>query len=101
MVDSLDWQVGRILTFLEETDDPRNPGHKLMDNTYLMVSSDNGGCSRLPVTAGHGKGGAEWVTDNQPLRGGKQTVYEGGSVSPSSSGDRALPRGPSAKCRST
>lgn len=68
MIDSLDWQVGQILSFLETTEDPRNPGHKLSDNTYLMVSSDNGGA----------KGGSEAVADNAPLREGKKSVFEGG-----------------------
>ena len=76
MVDSFDWQVGQLLEFLEKTDDPRNPGHKLIENTYIMISSDNGGCQRLPIM--HGKGHVEWVTDNSPLRGGKQSVCEGG-----------------------
>ena len=64
MLDSLDWMVGKFLDFLETTDDPRNPGHKLIDNTYVILDSDNGGV--LPVT------------DNAPLRGGKQNTYEGG-----------------------
>ncbi len=64
MVDSLDWMVGKILDTLETTDDPRNPGHKLIDNTYVILDSDNGGV--LPYT------------DNTPLRGGKQNTYEGG-----------------------
>ncbi len=33
MVDSADWIVGQIVKTLETTDDPRNPGHKLIDNT--------------------------------------------------------------------
>lgn len=78
MVDTLDWQVGRVLTFLEQTDDPRNPGHKLIDNTYVILSADNGGCIGLPVSDGQGKGKRERVTDNSPLRAGKQEVYEGG-----------------------
>ena len=64
MVDTLDWMVGEVITYLETTDDPRNPGHKLIDNTYVIVDSDNGGV--LPYT------------DNAPLRGGKQNTYEGG-----------------------
>lgn len=64
MVDSLDWMVGKLLDFLETTDDPRNPGHKLINNTYVILDSDNGGV--LPYT------------DNTPLRGGKQSTYEGG-----------------------
>lgn len=64
MVDTVDWMIGQVIACLEETDDPRNPGHKLIDNTYLIVDSDNGGV--LPYT------------DNAPLRGGKQQSYEGG-----------------------
>jgi len=78
MLDSLDWQIGKLVTFLEETDDPRNPGHKLIDNTYVMLSSDNGGLEQSPVANGHRKGERERITDNLPLRGGKLEVYEGG-----------------------
>ncbi len=71
MVDGLDWGVGKVLTFLEETDDPRHPGHKLIDNTYLIVSADNG--------AAEGRFGTkERVADNSPLRAGKSSLYEGG-----------------------
>ena len=69
MVDSLDWSIGKVVTYLEKTDDPRNPGHKLIDNTFVIVDSDNGGW----------KGSQrEPVTDNHPLRGGKMNNYEGG-----------------------
>ena len=64
MVDEVDWMVGDIVRYLEATDDPRNPGHKLIDNTYLIVDSDNGGVRRF--------------TDNQPLKGFKQNTWEGG-----------------------
>jgi arylsulfatase A-like enzyme len=64
MVDELDWMVGDIVRYLEATDDPRNPGHKLIDNTYLIVDSDNGGVNPYTV--------------NAPLTGGKQTTWEGG-----------------------
>ncbi|MEY4403718.1 MAG: Arylsulfatase, partial [Verrucomicrobiota bacterium] len=33
MVETLDHYVGQLVEFLENTDDPRNPGHKLIDNT--------------------------------------------------------------------
>jgi arylsulfatase A-like enzyme len=69
MVDTLDWMIGNVVTYLEETDDPRNPGHKLIDNTYIIVSSDNGGLVR------HAGG---TVTDNFPLREGKHDPHEGG-----------------------
>ncbi|MGA1130470.1 MAG: sulfatase-like hydrolase/transferase, partial [Chthoniobacterales bacterium] len=71
MIDGLDWSIGKILSFLETTDDPRNPGHKLIDNTYLIVSADNGG-------AEGNFGTRERVADNSPLRGGKSSIYEGG-----------------------
>ena len=64
MVDTVDHMIGEVITYLEQTDDPRNPGHKLIENTYLILDSDNGGV--LPYT------------DNAPLRGGKQNSYEGG-----------------------
>ncbi|VGO13836.1 Arylsulfatase [Pontiella desulfatans] len=69
MVDTLDWMIGKVITYLEETDDPRNPGHKLVDNTYIIVSSDNGGLVNR-------SGGT--ITDNSPLREGKQDIHEGG-----------------------
>ncbi|EMI52031.1 N-acetylgalactosamine 6-sulfate sulfatase (GALNS) [Rhodopirellula sallentina SM41] len=69
MVDTLDWMIGKVVTYLEETDDPRNPGHKLLDNTYIIVSSDNGGLVKR-------SGGT--ITDNSPLRAGKQDIHEGG-----------------------
>lgn len=72
MIDSLDWQVGKILSFLETTGDPRNPGHKLIDNTYLIVSSDNGGAEGIRIAM------KERIADNSPLRDGKSSVYEGG-----------------------
>jgi arylsulfatase A-like enzyme len=78
MLDSLDWQVGKLLTYLEQTDDPRNPGHKLIANTYVMLSSDNGGLEASPVASGKRQGERERITDNTPLRGGKLRVYEGG-----------------------
>ena len=64
MVDELDWMVGDIIRYLETTDDPRNPGHKLIDNTYIIVDSDNGGVNPYTV--------------NAPLKGGKQNTWEGG-----------------------
>ena len=69
MVDTLDWMVGKVVTYLEETDDPRNPGHKLIDNTYIILSSDNGGYL--------GQSG-DTLADNTPLRGGKMHITEGG-----------------------
>ena len=49
MVEMFDHYVGNLVKYLENTDDPRRPGHKLMENTYIMLTSDNGGMERVPV----------------------------------------------------
>ncbi len=83
MVDSADWIVGQLVQTLETTDDPRHPGHKLIDNTFVVVSSDNGGAQRLRNwKTRDGKLHFEKVTDNSPLREGKASAYEGGCRTP-------------------
>lgn len=83
MVDSVDWIVGQIVQTLETTEDPRNPGHKLIDNTYVIVSSDNGGAQRLRNWRSlDGQLRLEKATDNAPLREGKASAYEGGCRTP-------------------
>ena len=69
MVEMLDAYVGHLLEYLETTDDPRWPGHKLIENTYVIFSSDNGGA------LGSGK---EIYTSNAPLDKGKSSAKEGG-----------------------
>ena len=69
MVETFDAYVGKLLDYLETTDDPRWPGHKLIENTYVIVSSDNGGA------LGSGK---EIYTSNAPLDKGKSSAKEGG-----------------------
>ncbi|MFV2070094.1 MAG: sulfatase, partial [Pirellulales bacterium] len=70
LVEGLDQSVGRIIRYLETTDDPRNPGAKLKDNTLVVFTSDNGGkepiVEELPFT------------DNGPLKGQKGELDEGG-----------------------
>jgi arylsulfatase A-like enzyme len=68
MVELLDAYVGHLLDYLETTDDPRWPGHKLIENTYVIFSSDNGGCT----------GAGETYTTNAPLSLGKSSAKEGG-----------------------
>jgi arylsulfatase A-like enzyme len=58
MLAAMDEAVGQVVAALEE--------QKILDNTLIVFSSDNGGPS--PGT----------VTDNGPLRAGKGTIYEGG-----------------------
>ncbi|MDF7808118.1 sulfatase [Pontiellaceae bacterium B12219] len=69
MVEELDFNMQRIINYLEETDDPRWPGHKLIENTYIFLTSDNGG---MEGTA------TETYTDNDPLDRGKIRAEEGG-----------------------
>ena len=70
MVTTLDWSLGRVVSFLKNTDDPRNKGKKLYETTYIFFSSDNGGAEHA--------GGGECVTDNYPLDKGKSHAQEGG-----------------------
>ena len=73
MVEELDYYVGRLLKFLDETEDPRWPGHSLRENTYLIFTSDNGGMEQHP---------GEIITDNFPLARGKISAMEGGTRVP-------------------
>jgi len=69
MVESLDHYVGQVLDYLAGTDDPRWPGHRLAENTYVIFTSDNGGFEQHP---------GEIITDNEPLDKGKINAREGG-----------------------
>ncbi|MBB3208246.1 putative sulfatase [Rhodopirellula rubra] len=73
MVEEFDKYVGDLLNYLDATDDPRWPGHKLRENTYIIFSSDNGAMEQL-------KG--DVITDNYPLDGGKIRLEEGGTRVP-------------------
>lgn len=69
MVTTVDWSLGRVVDYLKKTDDPRHPGKKLIETTYLFFSSDNGGAEQ------HAK---ETISDNYPLKYGKTRTEEGG-----------------------
>ncbi|TWT54568.1 Arylsulfatase [Rubripirellula amarantea] len=73
MVEELDYHVGRVVDLLDQTDDPRWPGHKLSENTYVIFTSDNGAMERHP---------GEIITDNYPLDRGKISAMEGGTRVP-------------------
>jgi len=75
MVHNLDRNVGRVIDHLETTPDPRNPGHMLIENTMVILYSDNGGQGSYEQ---EGANTTYDVTDNTPLRGGKGALYEGG-----------------------
>lgn len=73
MVEQLDHYIGQLIAYLEQTDDPRWTGHKLIENTYVIFTSDNGGMegSRTQI-----------ITDNYPLDRGKISLMEGGTRVP-------------------
>ncbi len=73
MVEELDYYIGQVLSYLEETEDPRWPGHQLSENTYVIFTSDNGGMEGGPK---------ERYTDNFPLDRGKISAMEGGTRVP-------------------
>ncbi|RMG03299.1 MAG: hypothetical protein D6741_02455 [Planctomycetota bacterium] len=60
-----DVHVAHLLRFLEETPDPRRPGHRLIENTVFVFSSDNGAERNDKHATG-------------PLRSNKGSLYEGG-----------------------
>ena len=60
-----DVQVGLLLDYLQRTNDPRRPGHRLLDNTLFVFASDNGAENRSKTATG-------------PLRSHKGSTYEGG-----------------------
>ncbi len=60
-----DVALGRMLDWLEQTDDPRNPGQKLIATTLVIFTSDNGAEKDSDVATG-------------PFRSHKGSVYEGG-----------------------
>jgi arylsulfatase A-like enzyme len=70
MVEQLDYYMGNLFDYLETTDDPRWPGHKLVENTYIIFTSDNGGMES--------SGKNQIITDNYPLDRGKISAMEGG-----------------------
>jgi uncharacterized sulfatase len=59
-----DVQIGQLLKLLEQ-DDPRRPGHPLVENTLFIFASDNG--AEIPAKTATG-----------PLRSNKGSTYEGG-----------------------
>jgi arylsulfatase A-like enzyme len=82
MVETVDWSLGKIISYLEATDDPRNPGKKLFETTYIIFSSDNGASEQNNVDFENEAGAVskqeEVVTDNFPLDQGKTSSKEGG-----------------------
>ncbi|MFC2116925.1 sulfatase-like hydrolase/transferase, partial [Bacteroidota bacterium] len=68
MTEDLDTGIGILLDKVEELG--------ILDNTYIIFLSDNGGRNRQPI------GGEQTVPRNFPLRDGKGSLYEGGIRAP-------------------
>ncbi len=60
-----DVALGRMIDWLEANDDPRNPGSKLIDNTIVIFTSDNGAEKDSDIATG-------------PFRSNKASSFEGG-----------------------
>ncbi len=60
-----DLALGRLLAYLENTKDPRRPSRKLVDNTLIIFTSDNGAEVQTKTATG-------------PFRSNKGSCYEGG-----------------------
>ncbi len=60
-----DVALGRMIDWLEITDDPRNPGQKMIENTIVIFTSDNGAEKNSDIASG-------------PFRSHKGSCYEGG-----------------------
>ena len=84
MVDELDYYMGKVFDYLKGTQDPRWPGHKLIENTYIIFTSDNGGMEGHP---------GEVITDNYPLDKGKISAMEGGTRVPLIITGPGIPKG--------
>jgi arylsulfatase A-like enzyme len=69
MVLENDVVFGKLLTQLKTTDDPRWPGHKLIENTLVIFTSDNGPNVGDNLGRNQESGG---------LRGKKAKIWEGG-----------------------
>ena len=84
MVEELDYYMGKVFEYLKNTDDPRWHGHKLIENTYIIFTSDNGGMEGHP---------GEVITDNYPLDKGKISAMEGGTRVPLIITGPGIPKG--------
>lgn len=81
MVVENDVILGELIDFLEQTPDPRNPGHELIDNTLIIFTSDNGAGIQSEVHPG----ALPLPSDpsvTADIRGDKATPFEGGTRVP-------------------
>ena len=79
LVHADDIVLGELIDFLETNDDPRNPGGKLIDNTLIIFTSDNGANIDGPGVGGLTESGTGDAVD---LGGKKSSKLEGGTRVP-------------------
>jgi arylsulfatase A-like enzyme len=79
MMKNLDDNVGRVMAFLADKDDPMSSGAKMLSNTLVLFTSDNGGLGGYQAA---GVSGGLEVTNQLPLRSGKGSLHEGGTRVP-------------------
>lgn len=79
-IDENDIAIGQMMDYLEQTNDPRNPGAKLIDNTLIIFTSDNG--SDLNSRPSIGALPQESDGEITAIRGKKATQWEGGTRVP-------------------
>ncbi|MEM9543855.1 MAG: arylsulfatase [Cyanobacteria bacterium P01_E01_bin.42] len=70
MITSIDEQIGRMLDALEE--------EGMRNNTLIFFTTDNGGNAQTTFSAPDSDIPDEPPGSNEPFRGGKMTLYEGG-----------------------
>ena len=82
VVSATDAEVGVLMAYLSQTDDPRNPGSKLIDNTLFIFTSDNGGIGPEFISYIGNDEEAEWRDyqhdSTAGLSGNKTESDEGG-----------------------
>jgi hypothetical protein len=72
----MDWAVGQILDKLENPDGNPETNDSIVDNTIIVLTSDNGATKLFSFNTSPGS------INGVPMRADKQTVYEGGSRVP-------------------
>ncbi|TWT43138.1 sulfatase [Botrimarina hoheduenensis] len=75
MVEEMDRSLGRVLDRLDDPNGDGNTSDSIRDNTIVLFASDNGGLTISEL-------GSAPATENQPLRDGKGSLYEGGIRTP-------------------
>jgi arylsulfatase A-like enzyme len=71
MITSMDDEIGRVLTALEQK--------KMRENTLIIFMSDNGGNRTAMLSGDADVSKLNLPADNGPYRGGKGMLYEGGT----------------------